>query len=85
MLYLRTLRNTACGGERRELGEFRERWEPALWAEALSDVGRRIRVSEILSRGTWPLDDLCDGMSAPSATNTARFDGLNNGTTRSRG
>jgi hypothetical protein len=31
MLYLCTLPNTTCGGERRELSEFRESWEPALW------------------------------------------------------
>jgi hypothetical protein len=37
MLYLCTLLNTTSGGERRELSEFRERWEPALW---VTIVGR---------------------------------------------
>ena len=31
MLYLCTLPNTTYSGERRELSEFRESWEPALW------------------------------------------------------
>ena len=31
MLYLCTLPNTRSGSERRDLSEFRERWEPALW------------------------------------------------------
>jgi hypothetical protein len=42
-----TLPNTTCGGERRELSEFRERWEPALWVTLWAEaVGlRRWRAS----------------------------------------
>ena len=38
MWYLCSLPNTTCGSERRELGEFRERWEPALWVTLWADA-----------------------------------------------
>jgi len=55
MWYLCSLPNTTCGSERRELGEFRERWEPALWVTLWADAVilrlRRVSYGNIVRHG----------------------------------
>ena len=48
-----TLLNTACGSERRELREFRERGEPALWVTLWADVVSLCRLHYLGSDDRW--------------------------------